>query len=71
MNESTRLHIEKGHGRIEAREYHVLDVGVIAKAFPDWAGLKSIGMTISYQYKGQKESLVHRYYISSADLTTE
>ncbi|MFQ3218532.1 MAG: putative transposase YbfD/YdcC [Paraglaciecola sp.] len=63
--------MEKGHGGIEAREYHVLDGGDIAKAFPDWAGLMIIGMAINYQHNGQKESLAYRYYISSALLTPE
>lgn len=70
-NKTSTLHMEKGHGRVEAREYHVLDGGDIAKAFPDWAGLKSIGMAINYQNNGQKESLEYRYYISSALLTPE
>jgi predicted transposase YbfD/YdcC len=71
VNKATRLHIEKGHGRVEAREYHVLDASDIAKSYPDWAGLKSIGMAINYQHNGRKESLEYRYYISSALLTTE
>jgi hypothetical protein len=57
--------------QIEAREYHVLDTADIAKAYPDWVGLKSIGMAMNYQNNGNKESLEYRYYISSAELTTE
>jgi predicted transposase YbfD/YdcC len=68
---ATRLDVEQGHGRVEAREYHVLDATDIAKAYPDWAGLKSIGMAMNYQHNGNKESLEYRYYISSAVLTTE
>jgi predicted transposase YbfD/YdcC len=70
-NKTTTLHMEKGHGRIEAREYHVLDGGDIAKVFPGWAGLKCIGMAINYPHNCQKESLAYRYYISSALLTPE
>jgi predicted transposase YbfD/YdcC len=36
VNKATRLDIEKEHGRIEAREYHVLKVIEIAKVSPDW-----------------------------------
>jgi predicted transposase YbfD/YdcC len=63
--------MEKEHGRIEAREYHVLDGDDIVKAFHDWAGLKSIGIAINYRHNGQKELLAYRYYISSALLTPE
>ncbi|WP_408907786.1 hypothetical protein [Aeromonas salmonicida] len=30
-----RAAIEQQHGRIEAREYHVLEAGVLASQFPD------------------------------------
>jgi predicted transposase YbfD/YdcC len=62
-NKTATLHMEKEHGRVKAREYHVLDRGGIAKAFPDWTGLKSIGMAINYQHNGQKESLEYRYLV--------
>ncbi|MFT4941714.1 MAG: putative transposase YbfD/YdcC [Paraglaciecola sp.] len=63
--------MEKGHGQVEAREYHVLDGGDVAKVFPDSAGLKSIGIAINYQNNGQKELLANRTYISSALLSSE
>lgn len=64
--------VEQSHGRIEAREYHVLPAGELVQQFPDWKGLKSIGVTIGYRIdKSGKESLEHRYYISSAELETE
>jgi hypothetical protein len=62
-NKTATPHMEKEHGRVKAREYHVLDRGGIAKAFPDWTGLKSIGMAINYQHNGQKESLEYRYLV--------
>ena len=71
VNQATELHMEKGHGRVEAREYHVLGAGDIAEAYPDWANLTSIGMAINYQNDGKKASLEYRYYISSAHLTIE
>jgi predicted transposase YbfD/YdcC len=69
-HKTTDLHIEKGHGRVQAREYHVLDAADIAKAYPDGADLKTMGMAINYQHNGQKDSLEYRYYISSTKLTT-
>ncbi len=65
------FNIEKGHGRIEAREYHVLDASELAETFPQWTGLKSIGMAVRYQHDDEKPSLEYRYYISSATLSTD
>ena len=63
---------EAGHGRYEAREYHVLPADSLTEQFPEWAGLKSIGIAIGYRFEKQskKQSLEYRYYISSADLDT-
>ena len=62
--------IEKSHGRGEARAYHVMDAAALADTFPEWKGLKSVGVTLSYrQTKNGQESLEYRYYISSAVLT--
>jgi hypothetical protein len=44
---ATRLYIEQGHARVEARQYHVLDATDIAKVYPDWAGLKNLGMAMN------------------------
>lgn len=61
--------VEKGHGRIEAREYHVLAAGDVASQFPEWRGLKTLGVAIGYRLeKSGKQSLEYRYYISSAEL---
>ena len=62
--------MEKGHGRIEARAYLVMDATELAKAFPQWKGLKSIGVAMGYrQTKNGNLSLEYRYYISSSALT--
>ncbi|PSJ36210.1 hypothetical protein C7I36_16875 [Zobellella taiwanensis] len=61
--------VEKGHGRIEAREYHVLAAGDVASQLPEWRGLKTLGVAIGYRLeKSGKQSLEYRYYISSAEL---
>lgn len=63
------LVFEKTHGLIEARKYHVLSADKLASDFPQWAGLKTIGVAIGYRVDSSgKESLDYRYYISSAEL---
>lgn len=61
---------EKGHGRYELRDYHVLPAGDLATQFPEWVGLKSIGIAIGLRLdKGKQDaSLAFRFYISSAEL---
>lgn len=64
--------IERGHGRIEAREYHVMSADELTADFPDWKGLKTIGVAIGYRVDSAgQESLDYRYYISSAELTPD
>ena len=64
--------IEKAHGRIDGREYHVLPAGALAEQFPEWKELTSIGVAISYRIENMKKfSMEYRYYISSAELTAE
>lgn len=71
-SEPQNVTIEKEHGRIEAREYHVMPAGELAQQFPAWKGLKSIGVAIGYCHDNKgKESLEYCYYISSAELSTE
>lgn len=71
LSEET-LSVEKKHGRIDGREYHVLPAGALAEQFPDWKALKSIGVAISYRIENMKKfSMEYRYYISSAALTSE
>ena len=64
--------IEKAHGRVEYREYHVLDSRLLpANVTNAWVGLKTIGLAISYRMTKHKESrLEYRYFISSAALTS-
>lgn len=62
--------LEIHHRRGETRAYHVLDAASLVNSFPEWKGLKTISVTLSYrQPKNGKESLEYRYYISSAALT--
>ncbi len=37
------LCLEQGHGRYEARAYHVIEAEKLTEQFPNWRGLKSIG----------------------------
>lgn len=64
------LCLEKQHGRNEAKAYCVMDTGSLADVFPEWKGLQSIGVALSYRRtKSGNESLEYRYYISSAKLS--
>lgn len=64
--------IEKAHGRIDGRKYHVLPAGALAEQFPEWKALTSIGVAISYRTENMKKfSMEYRYYNSSAELTVE
>ena len=56
---------EKGHGRIEKREYWLLtDIDWISKK-EDWKGLKSVGMVRSEREYQGKKSIECRYFITS------
>ncbi len=64
--------IEQQHGRIEAREYHVLEVGALASQFPDWPSLKTLGVAVSYRTENKKETTLEmRYFISSKVLARD
>jgi hypothetical protein len=56
-NKTPTLHVGEEHGWVEAWEYHLLHGGNIAKAFPDWGGLKSIVMAKNHPHNGQNKSL--------------
>lgn len=61
--------IEQNRGRVEVRQYHVLPAEEVARHFPEWKGLRTLGVAVGYQQKSKGEvSLEHRYYISSAPL---
>lgn len=69
---SHKATIEQSRGRTELREYHVMPAGEMAKQFPTWKGLNTLGVAIGYRCDSKgNESLEYRYYISSAALTEE
>ena len=57
--------VEKGHGRVETRTYLQLPAPEDLPGFELWKGLKSIGMATSHCFRGSKETVEVRYYISS------
>lgn len=62
--------IEQGRGRVEARQYHVLPADEVARQFPAWQGLATLGVAVGYRCDSRgKASLEYRYYISSAVLS--
>jgi predicted transposase YbfD/YdcC len=69
---SHKATIEQSRRRTALREYHVMPAGEMAKQFPTWKGLNTLGMAIGYRRDSiGNESLEYRYYISSAVLTEE
>ncbi|HBU3658688.1 TPA: ISAs1 family transposase, partial [Klebsiella pneumoniae] len=64
--------LDKAHGRIDGREYHIMAAGELAAQFPHWEQLRSIGVAISYRIeKREKITIEQRYYISSKALTRD
>ncbi len=58
---------EKGHGRVEKREYRLLkDLSWLSEA-KDWEGLYAAGMVKSTVTKGDQTSSETRYYITSVN----
>ena len=58
---------KRPHGRIERRHYYSMPVPETLRTQSEWAGLKSIGMTITYRGQGTvpAEEGEVRYYIMS------
>lgn len=65
MDISKKTTIEKGHGRIEKREYFQTNDIEWFSEKDKWKGLKSIGMVRRTVAKKDKESVETSYYISS------
>lgn len=59
--------LDKGHGRIEKRTYHIID-GEDLPDKEDWAGLKSLGMVIRERNIKDKKTLEIQYYINSIEI---
>lgn len=57
--------IDKGHGRIEKRDYYLTSDLSGLKTAKDWSGLVSIGLVCSKITKGEDESFEMRYAITS------
>lgn len=65
MEVPTYKNTEKGHGRIEIREYCLsVDIGWMEQK-KEWMGLKEIGMAKSKVMEGEKESECFWYFITS------
>jgi predicted transposase YbfD/YdcC len=57
--------LEKGHGRIEQREFWITEDIDWIEDKANWKGLKSIGVVKSKRTLGGKESCEYRYYLCS------
>jgi predicted transposase YbfD/YdcC len=56
---------DKGHGRLEQRHYYQVSVPVDFPQREKWTGLKTFGLAIRRSVANGKETIDHRYYISS------
>ena len=56
---------EKGHGRIETREYYLSTQIEWLSSLNEWAGLKGLGMVRSTVTKNGEKTTDERYYITS------
>lgn len=66
------LRIEKNRGRLEARIHYVKAAERVADMFPQWPGLRTLGMSMTFrQVKGKEAELTYRYHISSAELSEQ
>ncbi len=63
--------LDKGHGRIEKRQYYLMNDISWLDNREKWAGLKGIGMVLSKVKIGEKESIEARYYITSLNGTAD
>jgi predicted transposase YbfD/YdcC len=63
--------VDKGHGRIEIREYYHTDEIAWSQRIKDFAGARSFGMVRSTRIKGDKRTTETRYYISSLPMNAE
>lgn len=57
--------VDKGHGRIEIREYYLISNISWLERRKDWEGIKSIGMVISSRREKTNECKETRYFIAS------
>lgn len=58
---------DKGHGRIEKREYRLLSDLSWLEQKVEWKGLKSIGSVKSTVYENEEKTEYTRYFITSLD----
>ncbi len=63
--------VDKGHGRIEVREYYHSDEIAALPRVKEFYGAQSIGMVRSKRIIGEKESTQVRYYISSLPMDAQ
>ena len=67
VEESHYVTENKGHGRHELREYHVVkNLGVIGREV-EWPGLQCFAKIISTRIQNEKTSVEERYYITTLE----
>jgi predicted transposase YbfD/YdcC len=56
--------IEKGHGRIETRQYSIISADVLVQK-EEWKSLKNIGKIVSDVFQNGKQTIETRYFLLS------
>lgn len=63
--------VEKGHGRIESRQYLTLPLTYLPYLKEEWPGIQSVAKVMRTRIIDGQESYEERYYISSLDYTSK
>jgi len=63
--------VDKGHGRIEIRDYYHTDAIAWSRRIKDFPGARSFGMVRSTRIIGEKRTTETRYYISSLSMNAK
>jgi predicted transposase YbfD/YdcC len=71
INRECKETLEKGHGRIERRQYLVTDSIDWIEEKSKWEGLRSIGMVVSERTINGITSIEKRYYLNSLEAQVE
>ena len=69
--EDSGAQVEKGHGRIESRQYLTLPLTYLPYLKEEWPGIQSVAKVMRTRIIDGQESHEERYYISSLEYTSK
>ncbi|MGU3416710.1 hypothetical protein ACLBW0_24505 [Enterobacteriaceae bacterium C34A] len=65
LKKTANVVVEKGHGRIGVREYHILPADNLAAQYPVWKCLKTLGAAIVIGWINREKSRSNTATISA------